>query len=106
MEILIHAPHITVTPRLRDLVHQRLMPTLDHHEDHIERVQVWLSEESAHSGERERCKMIIHTLNKEMLTVEETCKTQGAAITKAAAATERAVRRKVERLRNRRRKAA
>lgn len=102
MDILIHSNDLDVTPELRDLAAYRVEQALRGHADHVDRVQVWLSEEGNHNGERERCRMVVHTLPTGMVVVEETRRTQGQAITRAAADCERAVRRQVERRRSRR----
>jgi ribosomal subunit interface protein len=101
MDILIHSKHVRVTPHLRDLALRRLHQALDRHADHIDRVQAWLSDEGIHNGAHERCRLVVHTQHQGNIVVEETCRTQGAAITKAATDCERAVRRHVERRRDR-----
>lgn len=101
MDILIHSHHLELTTQLHGLVTHRVEHALQAHADHIDRIQVWLSEESTHRGYTERCRLMVHTLPTGMVVVEETCKTQGAAVTKAAADCERAVRRQIERRRDR-----
>ena len=106
MDILIHSSHVTVTPKLRQLVLRRVHFAMDRHADHIDRVQVWLSEEGMHSGEHQRCRLVVHTLPHGTVVVEKTCHIQEAAISRAAEDCERAVRRRIERRRSGRRRRA
>ncbi|MHC5068578.1 MAG: HPF/RaiA family ribosome-associated protein [Planctomycetota bacterium] len=106
MEILVHRHQATVTPELRELAIRRLHFALDRHASHIDRVQIWLSDEGSHSGSHDRCRIVIHAKPTGTVVVEETRSSLEAAISVAAEHAERALRRSVEKRRSRRVRAA
>jgi len=106
MDIIVHNHQAKVTQKLRRLVHYRVESALDRHRGHVDRVQVWLSDEGLHSGAHCRCRMVLHLQAGGNAIVEDTCESHGAAVTKAASALERSVRRQIEKKRSRKLRAA
>ena len=106
MDLIVHAHHVTLTNRINEIVQRRLHFALDRHEQYIMKAEVWLSNEGLHSGAHERCRVMVHVRNGPPVVVEETRENLPIAISKAADACERALRRQIERRRSQQRKAA